>query len=136
MKKVIMATLLSSAIVVPAMAASTNKTDFADANYVFNVDNQQVMQLEELSSQEMEETTGEYGPWGFIGGAGFGAWNYLGSSAGCGKFSWSGLAYHVGAGGVAGGIGGPVGLRTYYYGSRFAGVAGFGSGYGSSRGWW
>ena len=89
-----------------------------------------------LSDQEMVATEGEFGPWGAVGGAGIGAWNYFGSSLGSGSFSATGLAYHVASGAAIGAVTGPIGLTRYYYGSRVSGAVGFGSGYGSSNGWW
>ena len=89
-----------------------------------------------LSSQEMMATEGEYGLWGLIAGGGVGAWNYLGHSAGSGRFSWSGLGYHMAGGAAMGAIGGPMGIRTYYYSARLGGAWGFGTGYGSRNGWW
>jgi hypothetical protein len=108
MKKILMATLLSSAIAVPAMAASTNNADLADTSIIFNIQDQQSMELEVLSFKEMKETEDEMWPiyagrfgWGAVGG-GIG---YATSNWGSSRWSWGGFGRSVAYGGVGGLVG-------------------------------
>ena len=92
-------------------------------------------QMELLSSQEMIDTKGEYGPWGAIGGFGAGVWSYGGYLAGGGSYSWSGALATVGGSTLAGAWGGPVGIARYYGLSRTSSLFGFGVGRLNSYGW-
>jgi len=135
-KSLFMVLILAGFTAQYAAAESFNQEDMAFAFGDSAVVASDFGQMDLLSSQEMMETEGEYGLLGALFGGGLGAWNYLGYSLGSGRFSWSGLGYHVGGGAALGAIAGPMGMRTYYYSSRFAGAYGFGSGYGSRSGQW
>lgn len=132
MKKAIIATLLSSAISLPAFAANGN--DLADANLIFNMDNGQSMELAVLSSEEMKSTEGafwQYGLGGLAGayGAGYG---YL---AGGGSSPW-GFLGSMAAGGASGVLSPVNGIRVGVkaFGQSF--VGGAVTGYGSYSNWW
>lgn len=48
-----------------------------------------------------------------------------GGVAGGNKFTWKGLGVYTAGGAVAGAIGGPVGIRNYYYLSRTGAATNF-----------
>jgi hypothetical protein len=124
MKKVIIATLLSGAISVPAFAANGN--DLADANLIFNMDNSQSMELAVLSSEEMKNTEGALGPWGAVGGGIIGGIGNIGYQLGSGNsWNWGSFGYAVGGGALTGFTGGAA---SWYVVPRVAFFGGFGAG--------
>lgn len=81
MKKAIIATVLSGVISSPVFAASSS--DLADANLIFNMDNNQTAELSALSAEEMKSTEGAVIPL-FLAPIAFGgaisSWTYHGLS--------------------------------------------------------
>ena len=133
MKKAIIATLLSGAISVPAFAANGN--DLADANLIFNMENDQSMELAALSSEEMKETQGEFLPLLAIVGAGaISSWAYHGMNYyNHGRLgSSSGAAWAAGAGMVGGLHGGGLAAAGGLSGASRIYVTGRGMGVGAS----
>ncbi|NLY65038.1 MAG: hypothetical protein GX070_08825 [Alcaligenaceae bacterium] len=128
MKKAIIATLLSGAISLPAFAANGN--DLADANLIFNMDNSQSMELAVLSSEEMKNTEGAFGPWGALSGLGIGAWSYGGYLAAGNSFNVRDAVLTIGGSTLAGAWGGPGLSAARYYGASRTGAA-FSFGVGS-----
>jgi uncharacterized protein (DUF697 family) len=108
---------LNDIVAAPAMAASN--TDLSDASSIFNVQDQQVLQLEVLFSEEMKETEGAWFTYALGGLAGM-----------------YGSGYGYLAGGAAG-LWSPIsGVRSAVmtFGGAFTGRAV--SSYGSSYGVW
>ena len=60
----------------------------------------------------------------------------MGTSAGSGNFSWSGLAYRTAGGAFMGSFLGYGGIANYYKATRLGAGLGYGYGYGSRHRWW
>jgi len=127
MKKAIIATLLSGAISTPGFAANGNDLD--DVNLIFRMDNSQSMDLAVLSPQEMNNTEGEFGPWGALTGLGIGAWSYGGYLAAGNSFNVRDAVLTIGGSTLAGAWGGPgLSAARYYAASRTGASFSFGVG--------
>lgn len=129
MKKIIFATILSGAITAPAMAASN--TDLSNASSIFNVQDQQALQLEVLSSLEMKETEGAY-LWQ-LAGAGFGGyaghWGYMANSLSSNSYNFGSHMASISVGAAAGAWSPVTSI------GRAAGTLGSSVGFGAFSGW-
>lgn len=110
MKKQITAAVMMLSMIAPSMANGLDNQAFE--SQVFHTQADAPMQLAELSSQEMKETEGAWGPVGaFIGGGGGGGIGYmLNQQLSGSRFSPTAFTLAVGAGAFGGATAGPAGV--------------------------
>ena len=107
MKKQITAAVMMLSMIAPSMANGLDNQAFE--SQVFHTQADAPMQLAELSSQEMKETEGAWGPVGaFIGGSGIGY--MLNQQLSGSRFSPTAFTLAVGAGAFGGATAGPAGV--------------------------